>query len=111
MFLIFSAMRPFQRSSRVCDVADHSLSLCQKYSALIQSCNLRLKFIYAVAQHAIAIAFLFRAALIQRVLGLTRVAIRNEPEASAKLAAVVLTALDSPGHPSACWWGPTVPPP
>jgi hypothetical protein len=77
MFPIFPAKRPFQRSSLVCDVADHSLSLCQKYNALIQSCNLRLKFIYAVAQHAIAIAFLFRAALIQRVLGLTRVAIRD----------------------------------
>jgi hypothetical protein len=77
MFPIFPAKRPFQRSSLVCDVADHSLSLCQKYNALIRSCNLRLKFIYAVAQHAIAIAFLFRAALIQRVLGLTRVAIRD----------------------------------
>ena len=69
MFPIFPAKRPFQRSSLVCDVADHSLSLCQKYNALIRSCNLRLKFIYAVAQHAIAIAFLFRTALIQRVLG------------------------------------------
>jgi hypothetical protein len=48
-------------------VADHS------FNALVQSYNLKLKSIYAVAQQAIAVPFLFCAALIQRVLCVTGV--------------------------------------